>query len=133
MASDMDEFSDNDLVSQYLRIRDLKEVKERECAEAMVPYTVNMALIEQEMNRRLTARGAENTKTEAGTAYKQTLASVKVLDRQEWLNYVQDHAAWHLLTNHVNKKEIEEVIEVTGGIPPGLEVSRIVKVNFRRS
>lgn len=125
--------NDETLIASYIAIRDKQAKLKEKHEEELRPHRAHMAAIMNEMLARLNARGADNSKTPSGTAYKSMQTSAKVIDRDEFLNYVIDNARYQLLTNHVSKEEVEAVIQLTGDPPPGVEVSRTLVVNFRRA
>ena len=127
--------TDELLIRMYIEMRDwVAKEKARHKETVLKPVKKKMVTIENEMLRRLNERGANNSKTDAGLAYKKRAPlQPKVIDRDQFLNYVQDHSAWSLLTNHVSKEEVEAILELTGSPPPGVEISApIIKVYFNR-
>jgi hypothetical protein len=131
--NDNPEMSDDTLISKYIEIRDAKAALKRKHEDELKPYDQNLSIIANAMLERLNERGTNATKSESGTAYKSIKTSATVQDRDVFLNYVVDNCAFALLTNHVSREEVEAVIDLTGAPPPGIDVSRTVVVNFRRS
>lgn len=125
--------TDEEIIEAYLAFRNAKKAMKARHEEELKPLDANMAIIADAMLRILTERGANNTKTNVGTAFKTTRTSATVKDRDAFLNYVFDHHALSLLTNHVSKEEVEAVIELTGAPPPGVDVSRETVVQFRKA
>jgi hypothetical protein len=125
--------SDDTLIASYINIRDQKKGLEEKHDKELAPLKQAMATIMDAMLARLNERGADNSKTPSGTAYKSIQTSAKVINRDEFLNYVLDNSRFNLLTNHCSKEEVEIVTQLTGEPPPGVEVSRITVVNFRRA
>src|SRR5271167_2135418 len=79
--------TDVQLVEKYIALRDHVTARKAAHTEELAPYTAGMGVIEGEFLRRLIERGADNTKTEAGTAYKTTLLNIKVIDQEAFLNF----------------------------------------------
>lgn len=127
-----DKFTDEQIVANYLRARRNCEDINAECEAKLAPIKSAMEVLEQVMLKRLNDRKANNTKTAVGTAYKTIAVSATMGDRDLFLNYVRDHGAWSLLTNHVSKEEVKAVMELTGSPPPGVNVTVVTKVNFKK-
>jgi hypothetical protein len=102
-----------------------------------------MKLLENEMLRRLNERGADNTKTEAGTAYKQRDFRVKCDDRVVFHGFcIENYEQFgkDLLTANVSREGLATFMEKTknkeqpdGAVPPGLSLSWEVSVVFRKA
>lgn len=124
--------TDEQLIAHYIKIRDAKTALKKLHDKALEPYDQNMAAIELAMLKRLNDRNAQNSKTDAGTAFKKLSTSATVKDRDAFLNYIRDHGAWDLLTNHVSKESVEAILELTGSPPDGVETTNVIKVQFRK-
>ncbi len=125
-------FTDEAVVAKYLEIRNAKAALVAKHEAQLKPFNEAMAKLADLMLARLNERGADNTKTPVGTAYKSRQVSCTMADRDAFLNYVQEHAAWSLVTNHVSKEAVSEIIDLTGSPPPGVSYEARVVVNFRK-
>jgi hypothetical protein len=119
-------------VEQYLKLRDKKAEIAKRHKEELEPYNQALYALETLFQRAMDAQGLENLKTEAGTAYKSTVGSVSVADWDAFFEWVQENRAWHLVEKRPAKTAVEEVLEETGELPPGLDYSRTVKINVRK-
>ncbi len=132
----MTDHTDAQLVKHYLALKaHAAGMAERHKAE-LDPYKKGMETIENVFLARLNERGADNTKTEAGTAYKSKLMNVKVVDRNAVLKFCLDN--WDkigsdLLQVGATKDAVKQWIESSGEPPPGIEISHYVNVNIRKS
>ena len=128
--------TDAQLVEQYLKLKAyVAERKEAHAAE-LAPYQEGMDTIENAFLERLNERGADNTKTDAGTAYKSTLMNVKVVERDAFLKFCTenwDTIGADLLQVSATKDAVKQCIESTQQPPPGIEVSFFTRVNVRKS
>lgn len=124
------------LVEKYLETKaELTALKERHAAETK-PLEDAMTLIENAFLERLNERGADNSKTEHGTAYKSTLLNVKVIDRDAFLKFCTtywDTVGGDMLNVSAIKDPVKTYIEAHNMPPPGLETSQFVRVNIRRT
>jgi len=123
------------LIKKYISIRDYVEAQQKADEERLKPYKDGMVAIEGAVQQHLIDTGAENIKTEFGTAYRTTHMSVRLADRQAFINYIVnvDADPFSYFTNAVSKEKIKEHIDAHGSAPSGIDITTIQKVNFRRS
>jgi hypothetical protein len=126
-------FSEAEMVRKYVELRDRKKQIE-ESIKGQVELVVHaMTTLENALLERMNVSGAESIKTEFGTAYKSKVMATKVADRGSLMQYVQEQNAFHLLTAAVSKEAVRDYMETSGGFPPpGVDVTFITTVNFRR-
>lgn len=138
-----------ELIKKYIELRDYVEAQIRTDEERLKPYKDGMDAISGMVQQHLISDGADNIKTEFGTAYRTTHMSVRLADRGALLAMLQDEALHHddpvtiaetavqsvasYFTAAVNKEKIKEYLDAKGNAPPGIDITTIQKVNFRRS
>jgi hypothetical protein len=61
------------------------------------------------------------------------VSSVKVQDWESLLAFIRDKNMWELLDHRVAKSVVEDYLESTGEIPPGVDIKRETVVRIRRS
>ena len=122
-----------ELVDAYIKLRDKRDAIKKEHAEALKPYNDALYKLEVHFQQVMDKQGLENLKSESGVAYKSVQSSVTVADWDVFRDYVLEHEAFHLLEKRASKTAVEEVVEETGELPPGLNLSRTIKVNVRRA
>lgn len=132
----MTDHTDAQLVEHYLALKAHKAAMAERHKVEMDPYSKGMETIENVFLARLNERGADNTKTEHGTAYKSKLMNVKVVDRNALLDFCIDN--WDkigsdLLQVGATKDAVKQWIEATNEPPPGIEVSHYININIRKS
>lgn len=128
--------SDAQLVEQYLRLKGHIAARKEAHAEELKPYQDGMDTIENVFLARLNERGAENSKTDSGTAYKSTLMTPKVVARDVFLKFCVDNwstVGSDMLQVGATKDAVKQFIENSPNPPPGLEVSFFTRVNIRKS
>lgn len=135
--------TDLQLIDAYITRRD--RIKQMNDAHALTikPFQDQMDLIENEMQRRLIERGAEHSSTDAGTAYKETVMQVKCTDKDAMHRFAIDNYDTYgkdLLTAAVSKETVKLYVDKTkspehpdGLVPPGLNVSFMTSVKFRKA
>lgn len=122
-----------DLISKYIQLRDKQTDIKKQHKEELAPYNDAMRKIEDHLQKVMDQSDLENLKSEQGTAYKSTQSSVTIADWDAFKDYVITLGAWHMLDKRANKTAVEEVLEETGELVPGVNLTRSIKVNIRRS
>ena len=138
VAPTADEYSDLEMVEKYLDLRRMLEDATANFEAHTRPFKDAMALIENVFLARLNARGAENSRTDAGTVYKSSLMDARIVDRAAYLKFCFDY--WQQYGEemlHVTaiKKPVRQFIEdnPNKSPPPGIEVTFRTNVNIRRT
>ena len=123
----------NDIIEKYIAYRDFIDKREGELKDQLKPYRDAMKVLEAAMNKNLSDANAESLRTDAGTAYFSEVMSVSTVDRSALFDYVKSHGAFDLLTSAVAKDQVREFMSSHDGQqPPGVNVTFVKKVNFRR-
>lgn len=120
------------LVDKYIKLRDLKDRVKAEYAECESKIVAAMDEIEGKLMTFLNQTGQESANTKAGTFFKRTTTSAKVVDRDVFIKFVMDNDATNFLESRVNKTAVEEYIQANGAVPPGVDVSRVVTISVNR-
>lgn len=128
-------FTDLQLVEKYVWLRELVRVKKKAYDDIVKPYVAGMEVIEQALLARLIERGADNTKTEAGTAYKQTILNVKIEDQEKYLDFVlnTDEGRPMLQLAAPQKDAVREFVDKNNAPPPGVGISYYTNLNVKKS
>jgi hypothetical protein len=132
---DLSQLTDLQLVEGHQQLKASTATLEKAHAAKIGPLKQAMTAIENEFLKRLDERGADNTKTDAGTAYKSTLLNVKVVDRDAFLKFCT--AYWgtigaDMLNVTAVKDPVREYMNGKNMPPPGVETSQFVRINVRR-
>ena len=128
----MTEPTDLQLIEHYVKLRILVAEKTKALTDALKPYKAGMETIETALMARLIQRGADNTKTEAGTAYKVEHMNIKVVDREKFLDYALNGGEDMLLASP-QKDAVRQYLDEHKANPPGVEVSFFADINVRKS
>ncbi len=131
-----------DLVKKYVAIRDyLKaEAEKREAADK--PYIAAMDAIEGALSLELDRLGADSIKTGEGTAYRSTIMSPRMVDREVFMSFLRnmiidgdpyDRKAFDFITSAISKDAVKAHMEENGAPPPGVDLTYIKRLNIRRS
>lgn len=119
-------------VAGFIRLRDLKARAEAEHKEKLKPLNEAMDKLEAFMLKELNGMGGDSVKTAAGTAYKSKRVSVSVADWLAFKAFTDEHGFDHMINHSANKTAVEEYLEETGQLPPGLNRSVEIVVNVRK-
>ena len=123
----------DELVAYYIDIRDRKAARKAEYEASIVKLDEALDKIEAKLLTHFNDTGSESVRTEFGTAYKAIHTTASVADRDAFMGFVLENNALELLETRCAKKAVEEFMTVNNEPPPGVNVTRVAKVNFRRS
>jgi hypothetical protein len=90
-----------------------------------------MTLIENILMDEINRLEGQSIKTKFGTAYRSTITSFRVADREAWLEFVFSGDHRDFVTANVAKDAVKEYIDEIKTTPPGLNVTQIYKLNIR--
>ena len=128
--------TDLQLVEKYLELKTKVAAATEAYKELIQPDEEAMELIEGEFLRRFMERGSDNSKTQAGTAYKSTIVNFEVVDRDAFLNFCLeywDKGGADMVSIKTVKDGVKEHLNGSQNLPPGLSQSQITRVNVRRT
>jgi len=120
------------LIEKYIQLRDRKsEIKEKyETAVAQIDD--GMEKVENIILAHLNANNLDSIAGSTGTAFKSTVTSATVQDRDAFMNYVRTNEAWHMLDARANKTAVAEYKRDHEAIPPGVNWREEIVVRVRR-
>lgn len=125
--------SDDLLIKKYISLRDRREARKREYDATDAADKAAMGKIENDMLRRLNERGTDSSTVRGvGVAFKKTRSYCSVADWDIFFRYVQENQAWHMLTHAASKDAVSEFKEANNDLPPGLNWTETIAVNFNR-
>jgi hypothetical protein len=119
-------------VAGYIKLRDRKKEIVDEHKEVLAPYNEKLLKLENWIQHELQSQGATNVKTGHGTAYLSTTTRPKVEDWNAFLDHIRANDLWSLLERRPCKQAVDEYIEGSGEVPPGVSIKREVNARVRR-
>jgi hypothetical protein len=122
----------DDVIKAYIGMRDSLEAKERQHKEALLPLRDKMRKVELWLQNQLQSQSLSNVKSESGTAFLQGVSSVTVQDWESLLGFIRENNLWELLDHRVSKSVVEDYLESTGNLPPGVNHKKETVVRIRR-
>ena len=120
------------VIKGYVMLRDKKNEMKKDQAEALRPITEKMMVLEGWLQRDLMARGVESEKSKKGTAFLSTVSSATVKDRDAFLAFVKEKEMWDLLENRAAKSVVQDYLEETNEVVPGVNYQETKVVRIRR-
>ena len=121
------------VIAAYVKLRDKRDALKKQQAADMAPINENMYKLQCWLQKQLQDTGQTSAKTTAGTAFLQTDISVAVEDFDAILAFIQAHNLWAMLEKRVSKSVVQDYIESTQELPPGVKVTSEISCHIRRS
>jgi hypothetical protein len=122
----------DDVIKGYVKLRDELDARKKEQAMELAPLREKMDKIEAWLQNQLQSQGLKNFKGASGTAFLKEVTSATVQDWDATLAFIKEQDRWELLERRVAKTVVEDYVESTGEIPPGVELKRETVVQVRR-
>ena len=123
-----------DLIGRYIKLRNFIDAESKAFKEKMKPYDDAMTTIENHMTAELIKQSGNDGKasiaTPQGTCFRKLTTSVKMADREQFMDFVFDGRREGFLTNHVSKDAVTEYLEQFKSIPPGIDIATFYTVQF---
>ena len=120
-------------IERYMALRAAKDAFEKETKAKLHAYSDAMEAIENHLLAVMNERKEVQIKTVHGTAFQSPQTFAKLVDRAALIDYVKRTGDFNLFTNAVAKAEVVAYAEAHNAPPPGVEITRVTKVNVRRA
>jgi hypothetical protein len=128
------EMTYDELVAKHNELTAYCETEDAAHDERMKPYREGINAIKAHLQKELVEQKTQNFKTEHGTAYLQETLSVKVDNRDEFLQFIVSANQWGMLDARALKQPVKDFLEKHDGrSPPGLGIEFGIKCNIRRT
>ena len=118
------------MIAKVLELRETVSKKTKAYENDVKEDKSNIDLLENLLGEEINRLGGQSIKTAYGTAYRSTITSFRVANRETWVSWVIKNEQGHMLTLHVAKDAVKEYTD-TNGLPPGLDMMTIHKTNVR--
>ena len=122
----------DEAIKGYLQLREIKEKTVKKHKEELAPVNEAMYKLQLFVQQQLQEQGQENTRTTSGSAFLQTDTSVTAEDGEVTLAWIRENNMWAMLDKRFNKTVVQEFIESTKTIPPGLKVKSEISCHIRK-
>lgn len=125
--------SAGDVIAAYLKLREQKGDLADRHKEEMAPVHEKMIKLEAFMLSILNTASVDSMAFKGvGTMFKKTVTSVTTEEWDATLAWIRTQNAWEFLEHRVSKTVVQEFIEATGEIPPGVKVTQDTVVQVRK-
>lgn len=122
----------NDKIKRFIELRDKKAAMKKKFGEFTAPIDKEMYAIQTQVLEHMNEQDLQNIKGENGTAYKVKKVSVTVPDSELFFEWVMNNKLFHMLERRASKSAVEEYVTEHGDLPPGLAMTAVMDVNFRK-
>lgn len=134
----MNEPTASDLIQEHTVLDDWCTAESKRFTDHLAPAKARQDEIKNKLNELMLGQGVNSLKTDHGTAYKSTIVTPKVVDRDAYLRAVLDK--WTEFGNEMLQLSAPQKDAVTnymeqhnGQLPPGVQTSSFSRINIRRS
>lgn len=121
------------ITEKYVKVRDAKKKIQEKHKKELEPINKAMELAEASILQELDKIGAESVNTKFGTVYKKVNTSANIADPQLFFDFIKTGDHWNMLQRRLNNSTVAEFVDTTGNVPPGVDITRRVEINVRRS
>jgi hypothetical protein len=121
------------LIDRYVKLRDRKAAMKAEYDLSVAKIDEAMTKVENFILGHLNTNGIDSVGAPAGTAFKATMTSATVADRDAFMGYVRNNEAFNLLDVRANKTAVIEFREANNDLPPGINWREEAVVRIRRA
>ena len=122
-----------ELIMQYVNLRYKKSQLQDRHKEQLAPYNEALAGLESVFMTEMDKNDVDSVSARGvGTIYRSIRSNATVADFDLLKVHVLEHDAWELLQARVSAPAVEAYLEDTGELLPGVNITRIMKINVRK-
>lgn len=121
------------VIEAYITLREERDKLVKKQKEELAKYTDKMNKLLAWTHQQLQSQGQKNARVDSGTAFLQTDVSVTVEDWDQVWDFVVTNGLKAMLERRVSKGVVQEYIESTGEVPPGVKVTSEISCHIRKS
>lgn len=111
-------------IGQYLKLREARSELKRAYEEEDSKMKMLMSRLEVSLLASLDAAGVESLRTASGTVFCQTKSKPVCGDWNALYDHILNTRSMNLLWKRLSEREILDVFEETGALPPGVTVTQ---------
>ena len=119
-------------VAQYVKLRDLIKIKEKEFNDGIKKYKDALNSLNSLLLDHLNNVGANSVATDSGTVYRTEKKSASLVDPAAFMEYVITNGAWDLLDRKANITAVAAFMKENNTLPPGCNFNSAFIVGVRR-
>ena len=123
-----------DLIMKYVELRYKKSQVVDGHKKELEPFNRALDGLEAVFMAEMDKGGVDSISArDCGTIYRSTRTTATVADFDLLKAFVIENDAWELIQGRVSGVAVEAYLEDTGELPPGVNISRILKINVRKN
>ena len=122
----------DEVVAAYIKLRDFKKEVKVKHQEELAPTNEKMQKIEAWFLQRMLDTGETSMKTGEGTAYQTKVSTYKVQEWDVFSEWVAENGLVDMFEKKASKSAVDDWIESTGELPPGLSVTTQINARVRK-
>lgn len=127
------ELGNDELVKLYVQLRDRRAVRKKEFESLDEQDKAKQERIEGVLLVRFNETGSESVRTKEGTAYKHKSTYASVGDRDAFVAHVRATQDFELMDVRANKTAVQQHLETTGDLPPGINWREEIHIRVNRA
>jgi hypothetical protein len=121
------------VIAAVITVRDQIDAVKKKHKEELAPLNSNMEKLEAYIHLQLQKAGVNSMAAKGvGTAFIQKVVDVTVEDWDATIAWIKAQESWEFLEHRVSKTVVQDYMESTGEVPPGVRVNSEDEVRVRR-
>ena len=121
------------VIAGVIKYRDKIDAMKKRHKEELAPLNISMEKLEAFLHLTLQKAGVNSMAAKGvGTAFIQKVVGVTVEDWDATLAWIRQQDSWEFLEHRVSKSVVQDYMESTGEVPPGVRVNSEDEVRVRR-
>lgn len=120
------------LVRTYLKIRNARSELRAHYEAQDADLKQQLEVVEAALMQHMRVAGIQSVNTDAGTAYVSTDSRATIADWSAFSKWVLENKAVDFLEQRVKKAAVEEYLQDTTELPPGVSLQRHQVVRVRK-
>lgn len=123
------------LIAKVIALKDKIALADKQYAIFCKPWKDTIAECENKLLAMLNEQRLDSMRADSGTAYKSTIVSYKVIEREKVLDLINEN--WEsfgsdMLQLGVTKDAVKKYVEENGKLPEGITSDSFTRINIRR-
>lgn len=123
----------DELVKLYVQLRDRRAARKKEFESVDDQDKAKMERIEGVLLVRFNESGSESVRTKEGTAFKHKSTFASVGDRDAFIGHIKATQDFELMDVRANKTAVQQHLEATGDLPPGINWREEIHIRVNRA
>lgn len=123
----------DELVNLYVQLRDRRAMRKKEYETTDSADKAKLERLEGVLLAKFNESGMESVRTKAGTAFKHKTSSATVGDRDAFVAHIRASQDFELMDVRANKTGVQNYLDATGELPPGINWREEITIRVNRA